>query len=521
MVGLGSVAAGRDQLDDVAPFVAGPRVRRVGALTHIGIVRLFAAIVVSHHDIDASGPGIGLDVLRPVHRRRADEIGGSARLDQHVGLTGKSVGGGERSRAVDQLQPGERAVGVEAGHRQRALVEQGHIGGAVLGVVSALGDESIDILVPLVVARIDRDPAIAAHHGRGALVLEAAERRMLYRRRGRIVGIVFDDPAEAIRFVRLLLDVEAGEIIAPRGVHPRLDAVTLIVRGFRRLLRIAVEETVEILLARKNRAPRGDAARAVVERAHDPPAGGIGRGAKTRMTGGGPAQAVSGFLEREAAISLAVAHHRPASGRFLDLDHRKPVRRHVGLGLLARQPFDAIVGLAESLEHQLGVGVLVVHAKQAARRVLRTPRQRHIGHEVVVVTELTRLRGAALPAKVEFRRAGHDPVAPADEHARAIARRDVDRLVEAMRNLREGEAGGAGFRLRRRRPRPIQRQGCAQACRGEPAKHAPARQPGGDHVVERGRRRLIHADIFGGLAAGPRGATVVDRHGRRSSLVRG
>ena len=55
-------------------------------------------------------------------------VAGLARLDHHLALVGKAVGRGQRPLAVHQRQPAAAAVGVEARHVQRAVVQQLGVG---------------------------------------------------------------------------------------------------------------------------------------------------------------------------------------------------------------------------------------------------------------------------------------------------------------------------------------------------------------------------------------------------------
>ena len=131
LAGGGSeVAAVLGDLDDVAKGVLGAR---VGGIDGVSL----AAGVVGEHDIDLAIGAVGLDVLGAVHPGGAEQIAGAAGLDDHVGLAGKAVLGGERTLAVDERQPFERAVLGEPGHIERALIEQVHVGGTVSGVVGA------------------------------------------------------------------------------------------------------------------------------------------------------------------------------------------------------------------------------------------------------------------------------------------------------------------------------------------------------------------------------------------------
>ena len=79
VIGVLAFAARRDQLDDLAVARCGARVDGVDLLR-------LAPGVVGQHDVDAAVDRVGLDVLGPVHRRGAEQVGGAPGLDQHVRL---------------------------------------------------------------------------------------------------------------------------------------------------------------------------------------------------------------------------------------------------------------------------------------------------------------------------------------------------------------------------------------------------------------------------------------------------
>jgi hypothetical protein len=123
---------------------------------------------------------------------------------------------GQPAGAVDLL--GLRVAG-EAGDVDVALVEQGLVGRAggpaLARVVGALADELVDVVEALVVAGVGDDPAVLRDADRGALVLEAAQRRPLDRDRLRVVRVELDDPAEPVDLVGLLRQVEAPVDLVP------------------------------------------------------------------------------------------------------------------------------------------------------------------------------------------------------------------------------------------------------------------------------------------------------------------
>ena len=147
----------------------------------IDLVRL-ALGVLGHHGIDLAVDRAGLEVLRPVHRRRAELIGRQARLDHHLALVGEAVLRRQAVLAMHQRQPVQVAIGVELGDRQLAVVEQVLVGLAVVGIERALGHEAVEVFEVIVVSQIDDDTPVLVDDGRGAFVRKAAERGALHRR---------------------------------------------------------------------------------------------------------------------------------------------------------------------------------------------------------------------------------------------------------------------------------------------------------------------------------------------------
>ena len=102
LVARSAVGGARRPPDGTARLAGAPRRRRGMISTtwpcmlrgaRVGRVHLRcrAADVVGEHGVDAAVDRVGLHVLRPVHRRRAEQVGGAARLDQHVGLAAKPL----------------------------------------------------------------------------------------------------------------------------------------------------------------------------------------------------------------------------------------------------------------------------------------------------------------------------------------------------------------------------------------------------------------------------------------------
>jgi hypothetical protein len=72
--------------------------------------------------------GIGRDVLGPVHRRGAEQVGRGAQPDDDIALAGEAVAGVSGPCALHQRQPAAAAIGIEARDVERAVVEQVAVG---------------------------------------------------------------------------------------------------------------------------------------------------------------------------------------------------------------------------------------------------------------------------------------------------------------------------------------------------------------------------------------------------------
>jgi hypothetical protein len=190
----------------------------------------------------------------------------------------KPNSGVSHCRPNTQRQPGDIAVGVEPGDRQGPFRQQPPIRRAVVGVVASVGDVAIHIIKTGIVAAVDDDAAILVDEALGALVAQAAERGVLDRLGVPIEWIDLDDPAEPVRLVRLLVDIETVDELAPGLPQPghavaRIALGVIAAQAFRRLAalgaEIAPQIAVEILLGRQIRPPGRHPAGAIVERAEN------------------------------------------------------------------------------------------------------------------------------------------------------------------------------------------------------------------------------------------------------------
>ena len=113
------------------------------------------AAVVGERAVHVAALLVDGQPLGPVHLGRAQQVAGLARLDHHLALVGKAVGRRQRALAVHQRQPAAAAIGVEARHVQRAVVQQLRIGLGAARRDPVAADELVDVLEARVLARID------------------------------------------------------------------------------------------------------------------------------------------------------------------------------------------------------------------------------------------------------------------------------------------------------------------------------------------------------------------------------
>lgn len=213
---------------------------------------------------------------------------------------------------------------------------------------------------------------------------------------------------------------------------------------------------------------------------------------------------------------------------LLDDDHGESVRRPGDLDLLTGR-----TGRIVSTEHQDLVRVLVVGDQHLTPALTG---QRDQGEEVVVVTELARLRLGGLLVRVEAGSSAQDRLAPADHDVLAVAVGDRDLVVRVGRDGLEAQATGArsgGLRLaagaargghglggpHRRADESHGSGGGRHGHHGGGPHHRPARQGTGDDVagvlVVAGVRDLLEAGVTAAVAAGQRRAPALVRADER------
>ena len=181
--------AGRAHFDDVPGGIVEPRDWRIDLVD-------LAPVVVGHRGVDLAGDR---DWVRcppggPSASRREDRPR-RAGLDHDVGLVAKPLAAVSGPSPWTQRQPLQLAVFEKLGDVEGAVIQQVHVGGAVARIELARSDELVEVVEALVVAGVENDAAVLVDDRRGALVLEAAQRGALHRRRVGVVGIDIRRPS--------------------------------------------------------------------------------------------------------------------------------------------------------------------------------------------------------------------------------------------------------------------------------------------------------------------------------------
>jgi hypothetical protein len=80
---------------------------------------------------------------------------------------------------VDERQPVHRAIGIDLGHRQNAVIENVLARVEVCRIEFGVRDEAVHVFKVVVIAHIDHHPAILVQNDSGRLVRHAAKGRAL------------------------------------------------------------------------------------------------------------------------------------------------------------------------------------------------------------------------------------------------------------------------------------------------------------------------------------------------------
>ena len=467
---------------------------RVGGV-HAGLAGLAAARVAGERAVERGGAGVAGNPFGAVHLGGAEPVAGLARLDEQLALARKAGGGVQAALPGGECQPLPAAVGIEARHVERAVVEQLAVGRKAAGAHRVARDKFVDVLKARVLAHVDHGAAIDGLHHERTFVRGAAERGALDGRAGRVEGVDLHHPAVAVELIGVARGVEALVVLVPAvavALRPQAPAPRMRV-GLGR----AVEVADEVFFAGEVGAPGRYAVGAVVEGAAYLRAAGVERGAHERVAGGRALQAHRRG-GGDAARVAARAQHRPAAlGVALHFDDRHAVRG-LRLGHLFGAPRRRAVGVQQAL-----IGVLVVDHQQAAL-ALRRAFERKEMHAVVVHAGLQRLLGGAVAAVgAKCRQPGRQPrrtdgVAPGVDGLGHVTGRHQYGVGARHRHAGEAEQP-------RRRRAHAGRQRSQQGARGGQAAaqhHAPRRiAKRVDVGIGRGvgilqGRKVLHARIL-------------------------
>lgn len=170
---------------------------------------LFPAIaVVGERTVDAAA-GVRIDgyPLGAIHLRCPRHVGRQTGFNQQIALACKTVAFIRAILPEDKRQPVAAAVFVE---RRRTACRTSAAAYWLRGSRDRIfiRNKFIDVLKLLVVTHINHHAIIGGERDGCPLMLEAAQRGVLARGGGRVVGIDFHDPAETVGFVRGFIDAE-------------------------------------------------------------------------------------------------------------------------------------------------------------------------------------------------------------------------------------------------------------------------------------------------------------------------
>ena len=407
----------------------------------IHLIRAAIAVIRQQH-INAAGRGVWFYIFWPVHRRGAQKAGGLAGMDQHIRLGVEAIGRRQRPLALHQIKPFDLAIIMEFGDRKHAFIQQIPIGGAIIGIPGAGGDEAIDEIKPLIIAHIDHHAAISIDGVMAAFMLEAAKGGALHRHRIRIIGIEFDNPAEAEGLIRFFFNIETINMIGPGIGSLAADAVAAEAFRMRRFRNITAEIEVEIFFRRCHRAPGRIATGAIVQRAKHQSPSRIGLGLQQIMAGSGAGNLHWG-RGSNAAIEAAFLGIAPTTIVLANFHHGKPVRHDFGFRLFGTHALAGRTPCPKASPHHAGVGVFMIDHEQPVITARCPLWEREEIEVIIIVAELRGLRRRRGLARFEGRRTRQHRVAPADDGLYLITFGHGVTLRQGARGFTEGKAGRA------------------------------------------------------------------------------
>ena len=311
-----------------------------------------------------------------------------------------------------------RGVAFQGGNIQGALVEDRHVVLHVALLDLLGGHKLVDVLEARVIAGVAHHGAVVRDVNVSGLVLEAAHGRVLHRGGLRVGRVDLDHPAEAVDFVGLLAEVEALVQALPLalGFFLRSIEALQVFLGLALDLGLASVGPVllEVLLARQERAPRGDSARAVIERAANLLAGWVFGGLQ-QFVASSDAANLKFRLTSDATVQWTEFTLQLAGLAHLgNLKDSVPVVGDTDVDLLIRR----FIGIVVREHVRLGRVLMRAHVQQPVL-ILRVLDQTR---EVVIEAELARRSLCGLVLRIKLRRVFVHRVAPRNQHARCVAR---------------------------------------------------------------------------------------------------
>ncbi len=272
---------------------------------------------------------------------------------------------------MDKWQPLQLAFLEELADIERALVEEVHVGGAIIGIVGAVGDEFVDVVKALVVAAIATTRPSLFRIGRRSLMLEAAEGGPLYRDELALYGSISTIQPNRFGSLGSFSTLKRSWYFHHAYRCPS-DPVALVGRGLRHFS-ARRRSRVDVLFADENRAPGRPAAGAIVRGADNCSAGGSALVFKGRAPRPGRRPA-SWCVTAKFADCVGCRSRRcqaPPAGSDLDnsCGRARPSRPRPGPWRFASSYL-----LGEARKHQLRAGVFVIDAEKPVLRI-RSSRQ--------------------------------------------------------------------------------------------------------------------------------------------------
>ena len=435
--------------------------------------------VVGQRQVHVTVLGVDGGPLGAVHFGGACGVGSVAGVDENVGLVGEGVLGVAGRNVVQaelEFHPHTRAVGLELGHIQLAVVHVFVASGQATGGISSIpdlgGHKLVEVLVLCVVTHVP-DQWFAHHHRAqaGAFVAEAAQCRTLLGRGGGAERIDLDHPAVGVGGIAVI----GGGIGA---LHFGIPAAVLVVCGVgrdggpefaARSCNPITAEGCQLFGAAFGVVGGGDTAEVTGPVFFTREVGAPGRGAVGAVVDSAPGGVAIGrvFGDHElaesrgarqghrrecvhAAVELGRLVEGPGGARLFHVDHTHTVQVELTLDFFGHGAYTAHAGLTGGVQVQRGDG-FVVHHQQAACACAGVPfvvaTCAEVGHAVMVVTSAAVVGGGIIGAVVFI--GSHvvgDRVTQAVQHTGGVTHGHDQRVGQALGHRIEVERHGGRCR---------------------------------------------------------------------------